>query len=66
MKFPEAPERLIAKCPDLMPIKEDAKLSEIATVVVENYGLYHDCSIKHQGWVEWYQTQRRIFDAAGK
>lgn len=65
-KFPEAPERLLAKCPELQIIRDDAKLSDVAKTVADNYGLYHDCAIKHGGWVEWYETQRKIFDSAGK
>jgi hypothetical protein len=63
-KFPQAPDRLLVECAPLLVIKEDAKLSDVAKTVADNYGLYHDCAIKHGGWIEWYQTQRRIFDSA--
>ena len=43
-KFPEAPQTLIEKCPELKKLANDAKLSDVARTVVENYTQYQHCS----------------------
>lgn len=63
MKFPEAPSILLESCADLEKIKEDAKLSEVATSVTGNYILYHNCSDKNNAWIEWYKEQKQIFES---
>jgi len=65
-KFPEAPDMLMTKCPALSQVKEDAKLSEIATSVANNYTLYYECAVIAKGWQEWYQIQKNIYENAGK
>jgi hypothetical protein len=65
-KFPEAPDMLMTKCPALVQVKEDAKLSEIATVVANNYTTYYECAVIAKGWQEWYQIQKNIYENAGK
>lgn len=65
-KFPEAPDKLMSKCPALSKVKEDAKLSEVATVVVNNYTSYYECAVLVEGWQDWYQAQKRIYENAGK
>jgi uncharacterized protein YceK len=62
--FPSIPEELKSGCGDLRTIDTATdKLSDIITVVVENYGQYHECKIKNDSWLEWYNTQKRIFDS---
>lgn len=64
-KFPSAPERLTQQCENLIVINSDTvELSEFVGVVAQNYRLYQQCSIKNDGWIEWYKTQKQIFDAA--
>jgi len=65
-KFPEAPDMLMTKCPALAQVKEDAKLSEIATTVANNYTQYYECAVIVKGWQEWYQIQKNIYENAGK
>lgn len=65
-KFPDAPEMLMTKCPALSQVKEDAKLSEIATSVTNNYTSYYECSVLVQGWQDWYNIQKHIYEKAGK
>lgn len=62
--FPDAPKELMQICPDLamMPVTSD-KLSEMLKVVTENYSQYHECRIKNDLWIEWYKTQKEIFDS---
>ena len=65
-KFPEAPDMLMTKCPALSQVKEDAKLSEIATSVSNNYTLYYECAVIARGWQDWYQIQKNIYEKVGK
>lgn len=62
VKFPQAPATLLEKCPTLNTLPEDSKLSDVAKTVTQNYTLYHECVIKHDAWIDWYQQQKEIFD----
>lgn len=61
--FPEVPQELMEACPDLKTVPDTEKLSEVLKVVTTNYGQYHECRIKVDTWVEWYKTQKQIFDS---
>ncbi|CAB4125977.1 hypothetical protein UFOVP181_261 [uncultured Caudovirales phage] len=62
--FPEVPAELLVACPDLKLIDPNTtKLSEVVEIVAENYGQYNECQIKVDGWIEWYKTQKDIFDS---
>jgi hypothetical protein len=61
--FPEVPKELMEACPDLKNVEQTEKLSEVLKVVVDNYGQYHECKIKVDTWMEWYKTQKQIFDS---
>lgn len=62
--FPEVPNDLKVACPDLKTIEPNTtKLSEVITVVTENYGQYQECKIKVDTWIEWYNSQKEIFDS---
>ena len=30
--------------------------------IVHNYTLYHQCSLKVDGWNDWYVEQKKIYD----
>ncbi len=61
--FPEVPQELMVACPDLKTIEPGTtKLSEVITVVTDNYGQYQECRIKVDTWIEWYKSQKQIFD----
>lgn len=62
-KFPEIPKELSESCPDLKQTPNTNKLSEVLTVVVENYGQYHECRLKADSWMDWYKQQKQIFDS---
>lgn len=62
-KFPQAPERLMQQCPPLEKLENEAKLSDIAKSVTNNYTKYHECSIQNESWIEWYGTQKKIFES---
>ena len=61
-KFPAAPQPLLERCKQLKPAPEGVQLSELTKIVVENYMEYYICSGNNNAWIEWYTTQKRIFD----
>lgn len=61
-KFPDVPARLMEKCPNLQKLNDEAKLSDVAKTVTNNYTTYYECAVKNDAWIEWYQVQRRIFE----
>ena len=61
--FPEVPKELMEACPDLKLVEKTEKLSDVLIVVTDNYAQYHECRIKVDTWVEWYKTQKQIFDS---
>jgi hypothetical protein len=62
-KFPEVPERLMQKCPQLEKLENEAKLSDISKTVTNNYTTYYECAVKDDAWIEWYQKQKIIFES---
>jgi hypothetical protein len=62
--FPEAPTELMTVCPDLYEVAEGTtQLSEVLKIVTENYSQYHECRIRNDLWIEWYNAQKKIFDS---
>jgi hypothetical protein len=66
VKFPDAPDRIKIRCPQLNPLNEDAKLSDIAKTITENYTTYYECAVRNDSWIEWYETQKIIFEKLNK
>ena len=62
-KFPEVPERLKQKCPQLEKLENEAKLSDISKTVTINYTTYYECAVKNDAWIEWYEIQKQIFES---
>jgi hypothetical protein len=62
-KFPEPPKYAMERCPQLLKLKEDAKLSDVAGNVILNYSTYYECAVKNDAWIEWYQIQKNIFES---
>ena len=62
-KFPEVPERLTKKCPQLEKLENEAKLSDISKTITINYSTYYECAVKNDGWIEWYNIQMNIFES---
>ena len=63
-KFPEIPSDLKTACPDLAQVDPNTtKLSEVVRTVTDNYSKYHECQVKVDAWIEWYNTQKAIFDS---
>ncbi len=63
-EFPVAPAVLLERCPDLLTI-DDGKNSmrEMLKIVIQNYALYYQCAEKTHGWQDWYNEQRKIYNA---
>jgi uncharacterized protein YceK len=62
-KFPEPPKYATEACPDLQKLNDGSKLSDVASVVNTNYTTYYACAVKTDQWIEWYEIQKRIFEA---
>jgi hypothetical protein len=61
--FPDVPESLMKTCPDLKPVdSETIKLSDVLSAVADNYHQYYDCKSQVDDWIEWYKTQKGIFN----
>ena len=62
-KFPVAPEVLLKNCPALKTIEgEKVSIIDFTKTVSENYTTYYECSVLHEGFIEWYNAQKRIFE----
>jgi hypothetical protein len=62
--FPEAPKALTEKCESLKKIEGDkVAITEMLKVVIHNYTLYHECSTKVEGWNDWYEGQKKIYES---
>lgn len=61
--FPDIPQELVTACPDLKTVDETDKLSDVLKVVTANYGQYNECKIKVDEFIEWYKTQKQIFES---
>ena len=63
MNFPQVPEDLKTACPNLGIIEPTTdKLSKVVEVVSTNYGTYHECKIKVDAWIQWYDVQKKIYE----
>lgn len=63
VKFPDVPKDMLEACPDLKTVPETNKLSEVLPVIVDNYGQYYMCKDSVDNWIEWYKSQKKIFDS---
>ena len=63
-KFPDVPKALVERCESLKKIEGDrVAITEMLKVVVQNYGMYYECAAKVDGWNDWYQEQKRIYES---
>jgi hypothetical protein len=63
VKFPNVPKDMLETCPDLKLMPETTKLSEVLPTVVDNYGQYYTCKDTVDSWIDWYKSQKQIFDS---
>ena len=62
-KFPDAPDMLKEKCPELKTIAgERVTIIEFTRTVSENYTTYHQCAGKNEAWIDWYRQQKKIWE----
>jgi hypothetical protein len=62
VKFPDVPVELMKACPDLKQTEPTPKFSEVLKVVTDNYSQYHECRAQVDLWIEWYKSQKQIFE----
>lgn len=66
-KWPDVPADLKISCPDLQKVDpETTKFSEVIDKVVDNYYTYHECQVKVDAWIEWYNNQKDIHEVLKK
>jgi len=66
-QFPDAVPELKEKCPELMQIQGDqVAITDMLKTIVQNYATYYQCSNKVEGWNEWYDKQKEIFNKVNK
>jgi len=61
-KFPDVPEVMLEKCPNLDVLNNTMKISEVTKTISDNYAKYHGCSDRNDTWIEWYNKQKETFD----
>lgn len=61
--FPDAPKELKTLCPDLKLLPDTDKLSDVLSVVSENYAMYKECQLTVDLWNEWHREQKKNFDS---
>jgi hypothetical protein len=62
-KFPEPIKELTEPCPNLKQIEGDkVSISDLLKSIVNNYTLYHQCSLKNDNWNKWYDEQKKIYE----
>jgi len=65
VKFPDVPQDLVTACPDLAKLdpNKTVELSQVISGVTANYSQYYECKVKVDNWIEWYNSQKKIFDS---
>ena len=61
--FPDVDAVLKTPCPDLALIPDTEVLTEVITVVANNYAAYKECQLTVEMWNQWHQEQKKNFDA---
>lgn len=63
MNFPQVPAALSEPCDLLLPLDPAKKeLSDLLENTTDNYTKAKECHAKSKAWLEWYETQRKIFE----
>lgn len=69
-QFPDPPARAggsaMTACPQLKELSADPRISDVSRTINLNYGTYYECAVKVDTWIEWYHSQKKIFDNIGK
>lgn len=63
--FPDAPDMLKEKCPELkIIVGERVSIVDFTRTVSENYTTYYQCAGRTDAWIDWYNQQKKIWDEA--
>lgn len=67
-EFPDSPPELMKKCEDLKKVEtnDPVSITDLLKVVVTNYSLYYQCANKVEGWQDWYNKQKKLFEEVSK
>ena len=61
--FPDAPDMLKEKCPELkIIVGEKVSIVDFTKVVSENYTTYYQCAGRTDAWIDWYNQQKKIWE----
>lgn len=65
VKFPDVPQTLTTPAGKLTPLDTSKKveLSDIIENANENAGKYYELREKYNAWIEWYTSQKKIFES---
>ena len=64
MNWPDTPPDLKTACPDLGQVDTSTtKLSDALNTITSNYSQYYLCKDKVDNWLDWYNTQQKIFNS---
>jgi hypothetical protein len=62
--WPSVPAGLMQSCPNLKTVDSNTeKLSDVLSAVTDNYSQYYICSGQVADWINWYNTQKRIYES---
>jgi hypothetical protein len=63
-KFPDSPGKdSTTACPELKSLPKNVQLSDVSKTIIDNYTIYYQCAVKVDAWIEWYETQKKIFES---
>jgi hypothetical protein len=62
-KFPAVPTMLTEPAPNLQTLsKPNPQLSDLIVNANDNYAEFYKLRDRYNAWIEWYNTQKKIFD----
>lgn len=65
--FPTTPSELTVKCPELEKVADDTTdILQLLKAVIRNYSTYYQCASKVDGWNNWYEEQKKLFDSVDR
>ena len=63
-KFPKTPDELTQPAPELKTLDvTNPQLSDLISNANDNYAEYYKLRDKYNGWLDWYNTQKQIFES---
>jgi hypothetical protein len=63
-KFPTVPNALTEAAPELKTLDtQNPQLSDLINNANDNYAEFYKLKNKYNAWIEWYNTQKQIFES---